>query len=108
MGWAWPLEWETGVDPFGGSRPKHGIFVLTGDAAVGPLRQRMVALAGQAAWLRAAGYKIPGDQVWPAVRWVLKSTTWWQDPDAWTAGIVDALVELWPEGAPLIDEALRG
>ena len=101
------LEWETGVDPFGGSRPKHGIFVFTGDTSAEPLRQRMVAIAGRSARLRAAGYKIPGDQTWPANRFEAKSTTWWQHPDAWTAGIIDALVELWPEAAAIIDQALR-
>jgi hypothetical protein len=100
------LEWETSVDPFGGVLPKFGVFVLAGDPEAEPAKQRMVTLARESAAFRAGGFKVPGDQVWPAVRRVAKSSTWWQDPDAWAGGIVDALVELWPGGARIIDEAL--
>ncbi len=101
------LEWESGVDPFGGSRPKFGIFFLTGDPTYGPASQAIRVIAGGSPAARAAGYK-PGDGVWPIVQFVPKSATWWQDPDAWLAPIADGMVDLWPLAAPMIDEALRG
>ena len=106
MEWALPWSGRPGWIPRSLTAQAE-IFVLTGGVAIQPARDRMVALAGQSTWLRSAGYKVPGDQVWPAVKWVTKSDTWWQDPDAWTSGIIDMLVELWPEAASLIDESLH-
>ena len=99
------LEWESGVDPFGGSRPKYGIFFVNADPALLTARQAIAAAGKASSAVRAAGYK-PGDSYWPIVRFVPKSPTWWQDPDAWLVPIADAMVGLWPLAAPLIDEGL--
>jgi hypothetical protein len=101
------LEWESGVDPFGGSRPKYGIFFVNADPALLTARQSIVAACRASSAVASAGYK-PGDSYWPIVQYVPKSPTWWQDPDAWLAPIANAMVDLWPLAAPMIDEALRG
>jgi hypothetical protein len=109
---AWPvgigvtLEWESSVDPFGGTLPKWGIFFVNGDLALRPARSAMAAAATAAPWVKAQGYK-PSDSVWPIVRFVPKSSTWWQDPEAWLAPIADAMVVLWPLAAPIIDGGLE-
>ena len=99
------IEWESGVDPFGRSLPKFGIFFLGGDPAYAGARVAITTLARASTTLRTAGYR-PGDNYWPIVQYVKKSATWWHDPDAWLAPITDALVDLWPLAAPIIDEGL--
>ena len=99
------LEWESNVDPFGGSLPKWGIFFVNADPALLPARQAIAAACRESTLTKAAAYK-PGDSYWPIVRFVAKSSSWWKDPDAWLAPIADAMVDLWPTAAPLIDEGL--
>ena len=107
----WPVgvgvtpEWESNVDPFGGSLPKWGIFFVNADPALLPARQAIAAAGRASSLTKAAGYK-PGDSYWPIVQFVAKSATWWQDPEAWLAPITDAVVDLWPLAAPMIDEGL--
>ena len=109
---AWPeemgvsVEWETRVDPFGGALPKVGVILLSDAPELGRVRQNVVDLASGNATLHALGYRIPAEHVWPVMRRVPKSRDWWQDSDAWTAGIVDSVVELWPLAAPYVDQAL--
>lgn len=100
------LEWQDSVDPFGSSLPKYGIFFINGEAHLEPARLRMVELARATPAFTGGGFKTPGDRYWPAVRWVPKSADWWRDPDAWAASITDALVELWPVAADVIDRGL--
>ena len=105
---SWPprigvaLEWESSVDPFGGSLPKYGIIFLNFEPEHEIARATIVARAKQAALY---GFKVPGDRVWPAVRWVEKDENWWMDPDTWAAGITDSLTDVWHAAAPVIDEA---
>lgn len=107
-GWAsgvgMTLEWENGVDPFGGSLPKFGLFFLNGAPENAAAKARIVERMRASQELRVAGYR-PGDGYWPIVKFVPKSSAWWQDPAAWTAPITDSLVALWPRVAPVIDEA---
>ncbi len=109
---AWPdavgvsLEWETGVDPFGGALPKIGVIFLSLTPDLESARLALVELCRGAGGLQAQGYRVPAERVWPVMRRVMKSSDWWHDADAWTSGIVDRVVDLWPQVAPLIDRAL--
>jgi hypothetical protein len=100
------LEWETGVDPFGSRLPKYGVFVPP-NSDLDAARDRMVALAKAAPAFTSAGFRVPGGQVWPIVRWVPKSKDWWRDLNGWTEPIVQGIVDLWPKAAPMIDESLQ-
>jgi len=98
------LEWETSVDPFGGSLPKWGVFFLDGNPEHAPAKALITERLRGSQNLRSEGY-VPGDSYWPIVRRIPKSATWWQDPAGWAAPITDALVALWPQVAPVIDKA---
>jgi hypothetical protein len=98
------LEWENSVDPFGSSLPKYGIFVLGVPSEMETVRAMIVKAAKESPL--QASFKIPADRVWPALSRVPKSADWWRDPDAWTGGIADNVVELWRVAAPIIDQAL--
>jgi hypothetical protein len=100
------LEWQDAVDPFGGSLPKYGIFFINGEARLEPARVRIVELARATPALTGGGFRTPGDRYWPAVRWVPKSADWWHDPTAWVSSITEALVDLWPTAAAIIDRGL--
>jgi hypothetical protein len=99
------LEWETGVDPFGRSVPKHGPFVLSSDPAVAAAHATLDRVARASTELATLGYK-SGDGVWPVVQYLRKSSTWWQDPEDWLTPIADAMVGLWPIARPMIDSCL--
>jgi hypothetical protein len=99
------LEWEMGVDPFGRSVPKFGPFVLSSDPAVATAHVTIDRVARASTELAALGYK-SGDGVWPVVQYLRKSSTWWQDPEAWLTPIADALFGLWFIAAQMIDESL--
>jgi hypothetical protein len=100
------LEWELEVDPFGGALPKYGLFFLNEDPTWALTKQAAHAKARASGLLSSAGYK-PSGAHWPAVRYVSKSTTWWQEPDAWLASIVDGVVQLWPEASAIITDVLK-
>jgi hypothetical protein len=109
---AWPeaigisLEWETAVDPFGTVLPKVGVIFLNSESAVESARVRTGELAQHASQLLAQGYRANAERVWPLLRRIDASRDWWRDPDAWSAGIVDRVVDLWTQTAPLVDRAL--
>jgi hypothetical protein len=109
---AWPqgvgisLEWETEVDPFGAALPKLGVIFLNGEPAVEAARVRTGEIVQQAPEILAQGYKANAERVWPLLRRLDASRDWWKEPDAWTAGIVDSVVEAWRHSAPFVDQAL--
>lgn len=109
---SWPsgfgivLEWERAVDPFGGNLPKLGVLFVADDAARKAERERVATELGASSGLEALGYKLNPQSVWPALRRVAPSQTWWQEPDAWLGKIVDDLMELCRRAAGAIEAAL--
>ena len=99
------LEWEAGVDPFGSALPKVGVIFLSDRPESIPGYGSFAEACRADDGLRSAGFK-PADRVWPVMRRVAKSNDWWRDVETWTAGIVDAVVDLWPRVAPHLDAAL--
>lgn len=100
------LEWEERVDPFGSVPPKYGIIFLNGAPDLVQARLRIASIATSTPDFSASRFKVPGDSFWPIYRKVDKSQDWWQDPEAWTGRIVEALIDLWPKAVPVIDEGL--
>jgi len=96
------LEWVPArVDPFGSELPKIGFFWWgAADLTAGKATFIEQCIA---AGLQAAGWKVPSGNAWPVLRRTEASRTWWQDPDAWVAGVVDQMADLWTRVAPIAD-----
>jgi hypothetical protein len=101
------LEWvETKVDPFGGDLPKVGVFYVANDDANRAIRSRLAEELKVEGGFAGMGYKIAGESVWPALKYVPKSSEWWKDPDAWSGTIATDVIALWDKAAPVISRTL--
>jgi hypothetical protein len=106
---AWPsglciaIEWvRTKVDPFGGDLPKIGVFFVAKGEADKALRRELVEALKAAGGFAGMGYKVSQDSVWPALKYLPKSSDWWKDPEAWTAAVAAEVVAIWDKAAPVI------
>jgi hypothetical protein len=99
------LEWPKSVDPAGSARPKLGVFWWADPPSLIEPRQQFVNVVDKAA-LISLGHKVPLEGVWPVGCVPSASADWWQDPDAWLAGLVELLASTWPVVSPAIDRLL--
>jgi hypothetical protein len=99
------LEWNRSVDPAGANRPKVGVFWWADPATLIEPRVALIETVDKAP-LIALGYKVPMGGVWPIGMFAPADPSWWQQPEAWVAGLVDKVGETWPLVAPRIDEVL--
>ena len=99
------LEWNSSVDLLGDNRPKVGVFWWAEPPTLVAPRTRFVERVDQAG-LRALGYRVPLEGVWPVGARVNAAPDWWKDPAGWLDRVVERLAASWPLVAPKVDEAL--